>query len=168
MTNDLTFEFLANEDDHSITVRKEFAAPRQLVWDCHTRSELLDQWFAPKPLTTRTTHMDFRKGGYWHYAMVTPDGQEYWNRLDYKTIQPIDGYTARDVFCDDTGAANPDLPGYGWTVTFRDAGDRTLVTTIVQYGSAEGLQKVIEMGMKDGMTSTLERLDELLLVLAPS
>jgi hypothetical protein len=39
------------------------------------------------------------------------------------------------------------------------------VTTVVQYASAESLQASIDMGLKDGMASTLERLDELLPVL---
>lgn len=161
MTN-LRSEFIADKDAHSITVRREFAAGRQLVWDCHTKSELLDRWFAPKPLTTRTKHMDFREGGYWHYAMIMPDGQEYWSRIDYKTINPIDDYTARDGFSDETGEINKDMPRSDWHVTFSDAGDRTLVTTVVQYASADDLQKVIDMGMKDGIQSTMDRLDELL------
>ncbi|WP_449413680.1 SRPBCC family protein [Pandoraea soli] len=77
-----------------ITVKREFAAGRQRVWDCHTKRELLDQWFAPRPLTTRTKHMEFKEGGYWHYAMTTPDGESFWNRLDYQAINPIDGYVA--------------------------------------------------------------------------
>jgi hypothetical protein len=40
--------------------------------------------------------------------------------------------------------------------------DRTLVTTVVQYDSPDGLQKAIEMGLEGGMASTMERLDELL------
>jgi uncharacterized protein YndB with AHSA1/START domain len=165
MNTDLRFEFLANTQEHTLTISREFAAKRQVVWDCHTRSELLDQWFAPQPLTTRTKHMDFRAGGYWHYAMITPDGQHYWNRLDYQTIEPIDRYTARDGFCDETGIVNPDMPRSSWEVTFGDAPDRTLVTTNVVYASREDLQKAIDMGLKDGMASTMERLDELLLVL---
>ncbi|MDX8477002.1 SRPBCC domain-containing protein [Mesorhizobium sp. VK24D] len=165
MTNDLRFEFVADKDERRITVIREFDADRQLVWDCHTKSELLDQWFAPKPLTTQTKHMDFREGGYWHYAMITPDNEKYWNRLDYKTIDPIDGYTAQDGFCDETGAVNPDLPGSHWDGTFADEKKRTLVTTVVQYASADSLQAAIDMGLKDGLASTLERLDELLLVL---
>jgi len=162
MAADLRFEFLVDKSRLTITVIREFAGPRQLVWDCHTRSELLDQWFAPKPLTTQTKHMDFREGGYWHYAMITPDHQKFWNRLDYKTINPIDGYTAQDGFCDETGVVNPDLPGSQWDVAFADAGARTLVTTIVQYASAGSLQAAIDMGLEGGMASTLERLDELL------
>lgn len=168
MTTDLRFEFVADKATRTIMVVKEFDGPRQLVWDCHTKSELLDQWFAPKGLTTQTKHMDFRAGGYWHYAMITPDDQKFWNRLDYKTINPIDGYTAQDGFCDETGVVNPAMPGSQWDVTFTDQAERTLVTTVVQYASAEGLQAAIDMGLEGGMASTLERLDELLPTLQAS
>lgn len=162
MKLDLRFDFIASKDQSTITVKREFAAQRQLVWDCHTKRELLDQWFAPKGLTTRTKHMDFREGGYWHYAMITPDDQKFWNRLDYKTIQPIDRYTARDGFCDETGKVNPNMPGADWDVSFAEAKERTLVTTLVRYTSPDGLQAAIDMGLKDGLASTLERLDDLL------
>ncbi|CAJ0814891.1 MULTISPECIES: SRPBCC family protein [Ralstonia] len=166
MKADLRFDFLVDMQKSSLTVRREFAAKRQLVWDCHTKRELLDQWFAPKPLATKTKHMEFKEGGYWHYAMITPDGQSFWSRQDYQKINPIDGYSVLDAFSDEAGAVNPDLPRARWDVTFADANERTLVTTVVLYNSPEDVQKVIDMGMKDGMTSTLERLDELLLTLA--
>lgn len=162
---DLRFDFVADKANGQLTVAREFAGERQLVWDCHTKQELLDRWFAPKGLTTKTRHMDFRDGGYWHYAMVTPDGQQFWNRLDYVTIDPIDSYTAKDGFCDEAGIVNPDMPRSDWTVTFADASDRTLVTTVVRYASPEDMQKAIDMGLEGGMASTMERLDELLPVL---
>ena len=166
MTTKLRFDFNADRAKGELTIAREFDAGRQLVWDCHTKQELLDQWFAPKGLVTKTKHMDFRDGGYWHYAMVTPDGQSFWNRLDYLKINPIDDYSAMDGFCDESGAVNPDMPRSNWIVTFSDVGDRTLVTTIVQYGSPEGLQKAIDMGLEGGMESTMERLDELLPMLS--
>lgn len=162
MNPDLRFDFLVDKASNRITVRREFAAKRQLVWDCHTKRELLDQWFAPKPLTTRTKHMDFSEGGYWHYAMVTPEGQSFWGRLDYQAIHPIDAYAALDGFCDEAGVVNPELPRARWDVAFSDSGERTLVTTVVLYASAQDVQKAIDMGLKDGLASTLERLDELL------
>lgn len=168
MKPDLRFDFAADKGDATLTVAREFDGKRQLVWDCHTRQELLDRWFAPKGLTTKIKHMDFRDGGYWHYAMVTPDGQHFWNRLDYLNIDPIDSYTAQDGFCDEAGTVNPDMPRSDWTVTFADALDRTLVTTVVRYASPDDMQKAIDMGLEGGMASTMERLDELLPVLAAS
>lgn len=165
MKTKLQFDFLLDKEKKTMTIKREFDADRQLVWDCHTKSELLDQWFAPKPLTTKTKSMDFREGGHWHYAMIEPSGQEYWGRMDYGTIRPIDHYTALDGFCDASGVLNPDLPRAEWNVVFSDHAERTLVTTLVSYQSAEALQQVIDMGMKEGLTSTLERLDALLLTL---
>jgi uncharacterized protein YndB with AHSA1/START domain len=159
---DVQFDFLVDKEKNTITIKREFAAKRQLVWDCYTKSELLDQWFAPKPLTTKTKFMDFSEGGHWLYAMVDPDGQEYWGRMDYQTIQPIDNYISLDGFCDDTGALNPALPRAEWNVTFSDVATHTLVETVVSYTSPEALQQVVQMGLKEGLTSTLERLDELL------
>ncbi|PRC91796.1 SRPBCC family protein [Solimicrobium silvestre] len=165
MKADVQFDFLVNKEKSTITIKREFAAKRQLVWDCYTKSELLDQWFAPKPLTTKTKFMDFSEGGHWHYAMVEPSGQEYWGRMDYQTIQPITNYTSLDGFCDNTGALNPAFPRSKWNVTFSDITTHTLVETVVSYSSPEALQQVIKMGLKEGLTSTLERLDELLLIL---
>ena len=165
MKAELQFDFLVDKEKNTITIKREFAAQRQLVWDCYTKSELLDRWFAPKPLTTKTKFMDFSEGGHWHYAMVEPNGQEYWGRMDYQTIQPTDNYTSLDGFCDDTGALNPELPRSNWNVSFSDMRTHTLVETVVSYTSSEALQQVIKMGLKEGLTSTLERLDELLLTL---
>ena len=166
MTPDLRFDFVADKTRGALTISREFDAGRQLVWDCHTKPDLLDQWFAPKGLTTRTKHMDFRDGGYWHYAMITPDGQHFWNRLDYLTVDPIDSYAAMDGFCDEAGTVNPDMPRSKWEVAFSEESGRTLVTTVVQYASPDDLQKAIDMGLEGGMASTMERLDELLPLLA--
>lgn len=166
MPTKLQFDFHIDKEQKTMTIKREYDAKRQLVWDCHTKSELLDQWFAPKPLTTKTKHMDFREGGHWHYAMIDPSGQEYWGRMDYQKIRPIDTYTALDGFSDATGALNPNLPRGEWNVAFTEKGNRTLVHAIVAYPTADAIQQVIDMGMKDGMTSTMERLDELLLSLS--
>jgi uncharacterized protein YndB with AHSA1/START domain len=165
MKNALLFDFITDKEKNTITVKKEFAAGRQLVWDYHTKSQLLDQWFAPRPFTTKTKNMTFKAGGYWLYAMVDPDGKEYWGRMDYQKVSPISGYDGLDAFCDDKGELNPDLPRAKWDVTFKDQGDTTLVQTVVTYNSLADLETVINMGMKEGLTSTLERLDDLLLEL---
>lgn len=162
MKPDLRFNFIADMQKSTLTIRREFAAARQLVWDCYTKSELLDQWYAPKPFVTKTKTFDFREGGHWHFAMIDPNGTHYWSRTDYETITPIDGYTGYDGFADETGLVNPDMPRSHQQLSFTDEADRTLVQTLVTYNSAEDLQKVIDMGMKEGLTSTLERLDELL------
>ena len=165
MNHNLQFDFIADKEKNTLTIRREFLADRQLVWNCYTKSELLDRWFAPAPLNTKTKSMDFREGGHWHYAMVEPNGTEYWGYTEYLTIKPIDYYTALDAFSNAEGELNRDLPRAKWLVTFTDKDENALVETIVTYESLSDLEKVIQMGMEQGMKATLEKLDELLLAL---
>lgn len=162
MKANLQFDFVVDKENNTLTMRREFAASRQLVWDCYTKSELLDQWFAPKPFSTKTKSMDFTEGGHWHYAMVDPEQKEYWGYTEFVKINPIDEYISIDAFSDETGTINTDLPRASWEVTFEDAGEHTFVHTIVTYETLEDLEQIIQMGMEPGMESTLERLDELL------
>ncbi|MBB5437973.1 uncharacterized protein YndB with AHSA1/START domain [Pedobacter sp. AK017] len=165
MKHNLQFDFIAEKAKNTLTIRREFLADRQLVWDCYTKAELLNQWFAPKPLTTKTKSMDFREGGLWHYAMVEPNGTEYWGLTEYLKIKPIDFYTALDAFSNAEGEINEDLPRAEWLVNFMDKDDNALVETKVTYKSLADLETVIQMGMEQGMIATLEKLDELLSIL---
>ncbi|AEV98276.1 ATPase [Niastella koreensis] len=162
MIHNLQFDFLVDKAKNTLTIRREFLGSRQLVWDCYTKSELLDQWFAPEPLTTKTKSMDFREGGHWHYAMVEPNGTEYWGWTDYVKIKPIDFYTTLDAFSNADGEINKDLPRAEWRLTFTEKGENALVETIVTYKSLAELEQVIQMGMEQGMMATLQKLDQLL------
>jgi uncharacterized protein YndB with AHSA1/START domain len=162
MKHNLQFDFIVDKENSQLTLRREFLANRQLVWDCYTKSELLNQWFAPKPLSTKTKSMEFEEGGHWHYAMVDPNGTEYWGYTEYVVIKPIDYYTSLDAFSNEKGEVNKDLPRAKWKVDFIEKSEKTLVETTVKYNSFKDLEAVIQMGMEQGMRLTLEKLDELL------
>lgn len=159
---ELEFDFVPDAQAGSLLVRREFAGRRAQVWDCYIRAELLDRWYAPPPLVARTKHMDFRVGGYWLFAMIEPSGTEHWSRSDYQAIQPGESFTALDAFCNAEGEVNSAMPRARMTLTFTELGAHTLVETRIEYASPEDLQTVIGMGMQQGLTATLERLDCLL------
>ena len=165
MKNELLFNFIPDREKNTITVRREFLAIRQMVWDCYTKSEMLDRWFSPSPMTTKTKSMDFREGGHWHYAMIEPDGNKFWGYIEYKKIVPIDYYTSIDSFCDENGDINHNLPMAEWLVAFIDKGENTIVETVVTYRSLADLEQVVAMGVEQGMASTMAKLDDLLSVL---
>lgn len=160
--NNLQFDFLADKENNTLTIRREFAASRQLVWDCYTKEELLVQWFAPKPYTVVSKGLQFTNGGTWHYAMVSPEGEKHWGWAEYNNIQPIDSYESKDAFCDEEGNINTEFPQANWKVTFTDIGKNTLVQTVIMYPTLADLEMIISMGMVEGMTMTLDELDSIL------
>lgn len=162
MKSELQFDFLVDKENNTLTVRREFAAGRQLVWDCYTKSELLDRWFAPLPWVARTKSMDFRDSGHWLYAMCGPEGEEHWARMDYVAIRPVESFRALDGFCDADGNLSTELPTADWYSTFTDVSENTMVQTVVTYQSLTDLETVVQMGMKEGLTMAINQLDELL------
>ena len=162
MKHDLAFEFSVNKENNTITVKREFAAELPLVWDAYTKSEILDQWWAPKPWKARTKTMDFREGGYWHYAMVGPEGEEHWALANYKTIDPKKRFTALDGFADAEGVVNTEMPQSKWEVSFTPKEEVTLVENLITFDDLAQLETTIQMGFKEGLTSAMEGLDALL------
>lgn len=158
----LLMDFVVDKEKNQIQVKREFAAARALVWDAYTKSDILDQWWAPKPWSARTKSMDFKEGGIWLYAMVSPEGEEHWGKMEYKTINPKDYFQAVDGFCDADGNLNPELPRATWDMNFDDKGEHTLVTNVTTYPDLAQLEQVIQMGIKEGLTMALENLDAVL------
>lgn len=165
MNTNLTFNFSVNKETNTILVKREFAAERPLVWEAYTKSELLDQWWAPKPWKARTKTMDFREGGHWHYAMVGPAGEEHWARVDYQSIQIPKKFTGLDAFADADGNVNNDLPRSKWDVFFEDKGPVTVVELHISYDDLAQLEATLQMGFKEGLAMGMEGLDELLTTL---
>lgn len=162
MKNVLMMDFIVNKADNSITVKREFAAELPLVWDAFTKSEILDQWWAPKPWKARTKIMDFREGGHWLYAMVGPEGEEHWSFANFNSIQVQKSFIGADGFSDAEGNINTELPQSIWENYFQDNGNVTLVTIQISYADLAQLEAIIQMGFKEGLTMAMEGLDELL------
>ena len=162
MNKNLTFDFSVDKKNNTITVKRDFAAELSLVWNAYTKSEILDQWWAPKPWKAKTKTMDFREGGHWHYAMVGPAGEEHWALANYKNIQPKKKFTASDAFADADGKVNKDLPQSKWEATFTDKGQTTQVELYISFADLAQLETTIQMGFKEGLTAAMEGLDELL------
>lgn len=162
MKTSLVMNYNVDRDKRVIKIEREFAAPLSMVWNAWTDSNILDQWWAPKPWQARTKKMDFKNGGYWLYAMIGPDGSQNWARADYKDILPEKEFNGIDAFCDENGNINHTFPIAYWKVRFTENGNSTMVNIEITYDSLEDLDKYIELGFREGLTAAMENLDELL------
>lgn len=161
MNSILLFDFTIDKTARTVYIKKEFDANVSLVWDAFTKKEIIDQWWAPKPLISRTKYMDFKVGGRRFYAMVGPEGTEIgWQVFHYTSIIPRTNFKCVSFFVDKD--ETPLLPGANWDLTFIDQGDITRINISIVFESHEELEKMIEMGFKEGFTLTLSELNSLL------
>jgi uncharacterized protein YndB with AHSA1/START domain len=162
MNSNLLTNFEVDKESKKINVKRAFAAPVDKVWAAWTQKELLDQWWAPKPWKARTKTMEFTEGGHWLYAMVGPEGEEHWARVDYVSIQPLNSFSAKDAFCDENGIINDSFPGSNWHNEFEGEGDQTVVSMEITFKELQDLETTLEMGFKEGFEMGLGNLEELL------
>jgi uncharacterized protein YndB with AHSA1/START domain len=159
MKNNSPFDFAVDQTTKTVSINMEFAADLPLVWDAFTKPEILDQWYAPKPWTSKTKFMDFKVGGRRFYAMVAPDGQERWSIQKYTSINPKTNFKLFNAFADKD--ENPELPGSDWDLTFTEQDGMTTVSISIYNESLDRLEKLTE-GFKIGMSMTYENLKNLL------
>ncbi len=159
--NHQLFDFTVDKSTKTVFITREFDAEQSLVWDAFTKKEILDQWWAPKPFESRTKVLDFKVGGRRFYAMVSAEGQELnYSIQTYTSISPETNFKFESVFADKD--ENPFPPGSAWDLTFSEENGITKVSISIYNESLERMEKMIEMGFKEGFTATLNELGNLL------
>ena len=161
--NNLQFDFKVDKSTKTVFIDRAFNAELSLVWDAFTKPEILDQWWAPKPFESKTKVMEFKVGGRRFYAMVSPEGQEMWQLQQYTSITPKTNFKFLSVFADKD--ENPYLPGSNWDLNFTEQNGITKVSISIYNESLERMEKMIEMGFKEGFTMTLNELANILTIL---
>lgn len=161
--------FIIGEDKKTLTVERTYNAPKSLVWKAYSTKEMLLKWWGPRGWDTIIKRLEFKNGGTWHYGMKCVDesmgewfGMTSWGMFTFQNIHPEDLFEYVDVFCDEDANINPDFPSSHSVIEFSEQDGKTTVKTITTYAREEDLTQVIEMGMKEGLTQTLDKLEEVL------
>jgi len=157
----MQMDFIVDKEAKTVYITKEFDAELSLVWDAYTKAELLDQWWAPKPMTSRTKVLDFEVGGRRFYAMVSPEGVERWAVQKYTSITPKTNFKFFNAFADKD--ENLQLPGSDWDFNFNEENGKTKVSISIYNESLERMERIIaDGGFREGTKMQLQNLEELL------
>ena len=160
MKNDLPLDITVDKIKRTVVIRREFAAPLSQVWDAYTKPDILDQWWGPKPLVSKTKAMNFEVGGRRFWAMVNPDGQERWSIQKYTSITPKTNFRFTSNFADKD--ENAEQPGSEWDISFSERDGRTEVTITIYNESLARMERLTESGFREGVAMQFKNLEELL------
>ena len=113
---------------------REFAAPRQLVWDAWTKPEHLQRWFGPKGFSLSVGAFDFKPGGTFLYGMKSPDGHAMWGKWTFREIVPPEKLVVITSFSDAQGGVTRHPLSASWpletlsTTTLAEKDGKTTLT----------------------------------------
>ncbi|MBX6382891.1 MAG: SRPBCC domain-containing protein [Microbispora sp.] len=149
-------------DTLTLTIVAEFAAPVERVWQIYADPRQLEKIWGPPGYPATVVEHDLTPGGRVHYYMTGPQGEKYPGYWRITAVDEPRSFSFEDGFADLNFTPDPNLPVSRNVYTFAEHDGRTRATYVSTFDSAEGLQKVLEMGMVEGATSAINQIDDLL------
>ena len=150
----------------TMTVVAEFPVPVQRLWDAYADPRQLERFWGPPTYPAQFTRHDMFPGGRSDYAMTGPEGdvsRGYWEYLD---VRPGQSFEVTDGFAHPDGTANTDMPSMRMTFVFEEAESGSRVTTTTHFNSVDELDRLISMGMEEGMRQAMGQMDDVIADLA--
>ena len=162
--------YAKDASNKKLKIERAFDAPVETVWKAWTQSDLLDQWWAPRPWKANTKSMDFREGGTTLVCMRAPKewgGMDMYNTWSYTRIVTNEYIEYVFDWADKDGnridptsiGMEADMPrAMRHTVTFKDLGNGKTEMTISEFGYPS--DELVELS-KAGLSQCLDKMAQI-------
>lgn len=146
----------------TFTLEAEFAAPVERVWQLWADARQLERWWGPPSWPATFERHELRPGGETRYYMTGPDGVKargWWTTMavDEPTRLEFD-----DGFAGDDGEPLDREDTTHAVVTLEPAGEGTRMLLVSTFRDAKQMERMVKMGMAEGMTQAVNQIDALL------
>lgn len=155
-------------DNKKLILEFEANGPLSKVWQAYAEKEKFEKWWGPEGWETNVKEFSFHPGGRVHYGMKCVDeaqgewfGQISWGLMEIQDVVPHESFTYKDYFSDENGTLNQEMPVLTITNQFSEENGKTKIVSTSIADSAEQIEELIKMGMIEGFTSQLTKLDVL-------
>lgn len=147
----------------TMAVTAELDATVERSWQLWADPRQLERWWGPPTHPATFVDHDLVAGGRVSYFMTGPDGDKFHGWWEVLVVEPPRRLEVRDGFADDSGTPNDGLPITGMVVTLTErAGGGTVMAITSRFESVEAMEKMLAMGMEEGMAAALGQIDGIL------
>jgi uncharacterized protein YndB with AHSA1/START domain len=149
--------------DREVKVVRKFNAPRELVYDAHTKPALVQRWMlGPPGWSMPVCEMDVRPGGAYRWRWRSDDdGKEFGFFGKFVEVEAPSKLVHEETYDPgDVGGSMPANEPALVTNTLEESGGITTLTVTMLFSSKEARDFAVGTGMTDGMEMGYARLDE--------
>lgn len=155
-------------ENKTLVIERVFDAPVEKLWRAYADKEQFEKWWGPEGWETTVKEFDFKLGGRIHYGMKCVDenqgewfGQESWGLMEIESADEPNSFTAKDYFSDAEGNINQGMPAQKFVVEFVEEDGKTRLVNKSIVEEAGQLEELVKMGMVEGFSSQLNKLEQL-------
>ncbi|TGJ98363.1 ATPase [Leptospira langatensis] len=153
-----------------VVFTRYFDAPRKLVFDCHTKPELMRRWLGSEGMVLEICEVDLKVGGKYLFVYAAAEGKKFGVYGSFRKVVVPEIVANTENYAMDMTTFDPNAPedpnAFVETRTFTAQGNGTLMTHVCQFASAEARKEILESGMVEGWEENYQGLEKLLSTLA--
>jgi uncharacterized protein YndB with AHSA1/START domain len=155
-------EVSSNARDLTLTIVADYPVPVARLWDAYADPRQLERFWGPQEWPATFTRHDMAVGGRSDYYMTGPDGTVSRGWFRFLAIEPQQRIEVEDGFADEHGTPNEAMPSMRMTFSFAPTPSGSRFTSVTTFPSVEAMEKLVAMGMMEGMRSAMGQIDAVL------
>lgn len=151
----------------TLTLVGEYPVPVSRLWEAWMDPRQLEKFWGPPTWPATFTRHDMTVGGRSHYYMTGPSGEKspncFWECVAVEAphrLEVTNGFALED------GSPDRAMPAMTMVFTFEETPTGSRFTGVTRFRSIQDMEKLVAMGMVEGMSSALGQMDDLLADLA--
>lgn len=154
----------SNKDVDALTLTfvAEFDADVESVWRVWADPRRLERWWGPPTWPATFEQHDFVPGGESRYHMTGPEGEKAHGWWRIIAIDEPHRLEFDDGFADSNGEPDTTMRPMRMEMALEPIDHGTRMTTVTRFADADQLEKVLAMGMEEGMGLAMGQIDALL------
>ncbi|MBL0319280.1 MAG: SRPBCC domain-containing protein [Alphaproteobacteria bacterium] len=162
------------QDYPEFIITRTVNAPRTIVFKAWSDLKILAKWWGPRGFETPVCEGNVREEGKYRMVMRSPDGVDYPIKGIYLEVEKPERLVMTQD-CSEHPAAWHDMvkPNRAkndknpagellTSVTFEEISGKTKITICIYFDTLEIRDAMLKMGMNDGWSQSLDRLEEYL------
>jgi len=147
----------------TMTLTAEFAAPIERVWEMWANPRLLERWWGPPTYPATVEEHELVPGGVVRYFMTSPEGEQFHGWWKVTACEAPRRLEFEDGFGHSPSDPASGMPITATRVTIGEGdGGATRMTIHATFPSADAMERLIAMGMEDGIRAAVGQIDDLI------
>jgi len=146
----------------TLTITAELSGAPEHVWQLWADPRQLERWWGPPTWPATFTQHDVVVGGSSQYYMTGPEGERARGWWRVTSLDEPRSLSFEDGFSRDDGTPDPEMPTISVHVGLQETPTGTRMTITNSFASADEMEKLLTMGMDEGMAAAVGQIDELL------
>ena len=155
-------DVIRDPENLTLTAIGEYPVPVERLWKAYADPRQVERFWGPPEYPATFLRHDVRPGGRSLYEMTGPNGEKSRGWWEFDRVEAPRVMELRDGFANEDGTPNDEMPSMSMRFTFEPTDNGSRFVAVTTFPSVEAMERLVAMGMIEGMTSAMAQIDDVL------